>query len=95
MEPTAPARSDTAAWVFQAWASFGLAVVATGFGIFNLPVDAWVRGYMAMGMLFTVGSSFTLAKTMRDLAESKRVSAVVQNAKVEEILSKRPVGHIG
>ena len=95
MEPNAPVRSDTAAWIFQSWASFALAVTATGFGIFNLPVDMWVRGYMAMGMLFTVGSSFTLAKTMRDQAEAKRVSAVVQSAKVEEILSKRPVGHIG
>lgn len=91
MENPTP-RGDTAAWIVQAWASFALALGATGWGILNLPVDMWVRGYMAMGMLFTVGSSFTLAKTMRDLAESKRVSAVVQSAKVEEILSKRPVG---
>lgn len=92
MENNTPARGDTAAWIFQAWASFALAILATGWGIMNLPVDVWVRGYMAMGMLFTVGSSFTLAKTMRDLAEAKRVSSVVQSAKVEEILAKRPVG---
>ena len=91
MEPVTPARGDTAAWIFQAWASFVIAVAATGYGIFCLPVDGWVRAFMAISMLFSVGSAFTLAKTMRDLAESRRVSNVVQSAKVEEILSKRPV----
>jgi hypothetical protein len=92
MENMSPQRGDTAAWVFQAWASFIIATGVTGYGIACLPVDAWVRGFMAMGLLFTVGSTFSLAKTMRDLAEARRVSAVVQSAKVEEILSKRPMG---
>ena len=94
MENMTPGRGDTAAWIFQAWASFILAVCATGYGIVCLPVDAWVRGFMGMGLLFTVGSTFTLAKTMRDLAESRRMSSVVQSAKVEEILSKRPVSSL-
>ena len=91
MEPGTPKLGDTQAWIFQAWASFIIAVGASGYGIACLPVDPWVRAFMAISMLFAVGSSFTLAKTMRDLAESRRVSNVVQSAKVEEILAKRPI----
>lgn len=92
METVTPSRNDTAAWIFQAWASFIIAVGATGIGLFYLPVDPWARGFMAISVLFSVASTFTLSKTMRDLAESRRVSQVVQSAKVEEILSKRPIG---
>lgn len=91
MEPMTPSRGDTSAWIFQSWASFILAGGATAVGIAYLPVDVWIKAFMGMGMLFTVGSSFTLAKTVRDNAEARRVSSVVQSAKVEEILSKRPV----
>ena len=59
-------RADTNAWILQVWASFGLALLVTCIGIYNLPVDSWVRGYVAMGFLFTVGSTFTLAKMIRD-----------------------------
>ena len=84
--------TDSTAWVVQAWASFIVAVSATGIGLWNMPGDAWVRAFMGLGMLYSVGSAFTLSKTMRDQHEARRVSAVVQHAKVEEILSKRPVG---
>ena len=53
-------KTDTTAWIFQTWASFLLSMGTTGVGIFYLPVDAWVRGFMSMGLLFTVASSFTM-----------------------------------
>ena len=84
---------DTPAWIAQCWISFILAVGATGLGLWNMPGDAWVRGFMALGLLYSVGSAFTLSKTIRDQHESKRVSSVVQHAKVEEILSKRPLSN--
>ena len=90
MERETPSR-DTAAWVLQSWASFIIAVSATAIGIWNMPADTWIRGYLGICLLFTVASTFTLAKTMRDLAEARRVSSVVQSAKVEEILAKRPL----
>ena len=65
-------RADTSAWIMQVWASFGLAVLVTCMGIYNLPVDLWVRGYVAMGFFFTVGSTFTLAKMIRDNAEAQQ-----------------------
>jgi hypothetical protein len=63
--------SNTAAWRFQVWTSFVLSSVATGLGILYLPLGLWTRGYLAMGMLFTIGSCFSLAKTIRDDADSR------------------------
>ncbi len=77
---------DTPAWIFQTWASFILSMGATGTGIYYLPVDLWVRGFMAMGILFTVASAFTLAKTVRDNHESEKLMNRVKDAKAEKLL---------
>ncbi|WP_422927891.1 YiaA/YiaB family inner membrane protein [Singulisphaera sp. PoT] len=63
------------AWVFQTWASFAVSVGTTGVGIAYLPVDHWIQAFLGMGLLFTVGSTLNLAKTVRDLHESKRQSS--------------------
>jgi len=63
--------SNTAAWKFQVWSSFVLSTGSTALGIAYLPVDWWTKGFIAMGLLFTVGSCFSLAKTVRDEHEEK------------------------
>ncbi len=78
-------RRDSNAWIFQTWASFILSVGMTTTGIIYLPVDLWVRGFMGMGLGFSVASTFTLAKTQRDLHESSKI----EEAKVEQILSQQ------
>ena len=80
-------QKDTAAWVIQCWASFILALSATTFGIIYLPVDNWVKGFIGMGLTFSVGSSFTLAKTIRDNHEATRLTARIDEARVEKILA--------
>lgn len=60
---------NTAQWNFFAWASFAAAGAMNTFGLWHLPVDPWVKGYMAMGVLFLVGATFTLSKTVRDNQE--------------------------
>lgn len=77
---------DTAAWIFQTWTAFLLSASASGIGIFYLPVDPWVRGFMGIAMLFTVASSFTLAKTIRDNHEATKLINRVKDAKTERIL---------
>ena len=84
---TAP-QKDTAAWIIQVWLSFVLSVSATAGGIFFLPVDGWVKGYMGMGLLFSVGSTFTLAKTTRDNYEATKLTARIDEARVEKILNE-------
>jgi hypothetical protein len=75
-------------WVVQARASFVLSIVAMTFGILNLPVDNWVKGYMGMGLAFTVGSTVSMAKTTRDIHEAKRLTARVDEARVEKLLNE-------
>jgi hypothetical protein len=66
-----PSRNTTAFFA-QAAISFGVAAVAVGIGITYLPVDRWIRGFLAIGALFLVSSSFTLAKCVRDHQEQSQ-----------------------
>jgi hypothetical protein len=77
---------DSPAWVFQVWASFVLSIGVTTIGIGYLPVDAWVRAFLSMGLLFTVGSCLSLAKTTRDAHEQKRMVNRISEAKTAAIL---------
>jgi hypothetical protein len=77
---------DTGAWRFQVIAAFVIALGLTTAGVFYLPVDAWVKGYLTMGLYFTVSSAFGLAKTLRDAHESHRIVAKISEAKTEKML---------
>mgnify|MGYP005853466381 CR=1 FL=1 len=81
-------QAHSTAWVIQAWASFILSIGGMSIGILNLPVDNWVKGYMGMGLVFTVGATMSVAKTTRDNYEAKRLTARVDEARVEKLLSE-------
>ena len=77
---------DTAAWRFQVIAAFAIALGLTTGGVLLLPLDLWTRGYLLMGLYFTVSSAFSLAKTLRDAHESSRIVAKISEAKAEKML---------
>ena len=77
---------NTPAWRFQVWASFALATAMMLVGIYHLPVDWWMRGYMVMGLVFTIGSCFGLSKTIRDDYEVEKTTKSIHNAKSETII---------
>ncbi len=82
-------NKNTPAWRFQVWASFALSVTLMGIGIYHLPLDWWMKGYMVMGLVFTIGSCFGLAKTIRDDFEADKQEAsrtTSNNAKTETII---------
>ena len=79
-------QKDTTAWIAQVWISFILAAAATTLGVYYLPVDGWIRGFMGMSILFTVASTFTLAKTIRDNHEAQRLRNRLTEAKAEKII---------
>ena len=81
-------NQHTSAWRFQVWASFLVSAGLTLGGIFYLPVDFWIKGYLAMGILFLIGSCFSLAKTIRDDHEAIDFVNRVQKAKTEKILTE-------
>ena len=84
-QPTTLER-DSPAWILQVWASFVLSVGTTSLGIVFLPVDNWIRGFLAMGLLFTVGSCLSLAKTVRDQYEARKLIHKISEAKTEKLL---------
>jgi hypothetical protein len=88
-------QRDTAAWIFQVWASFVLAMSATAIGTYYLPVDAWLRAFLGMGLLFSVGSSFSLAKTLRDNHEAQRLLNRLSDAKAEKIIREFEINEAG
>ncbi len=89
MDKHSVVQEHSSAWVIQTWLSFAVSLAATSLGIIYLPVDAWVKGYMGMGLVFTVGSTISLTKTQRDLHEGKKLTSKIEEARVEKLL----VGH--
>ena len=75
-------------WLFFVKTAFFTAVVATGTGVVMMPGDLVVKGYFAIGALFLVSTSFTLAKTLRDDFESKRFINQLESAKATQIIKE-------
>jgi hypothetical protein len=89
---TGDVQKDSAAWLFEVWASFAMSVGVTGIGIVYLPVSDWIRAFLGMGLLFSVGSSLSLAKTLRDQHEAARLLSKLTEAKNEKILRELELG---
>ena len=79
-------QMNSQAWISFNYASFAAAAGMTAIGIWGLPADLWVKGYLGMAMVFLVGSCFTLAKTIRDEHEAKRLANRLEDAKAEKLL---------
>ena len=79
---------QTAAFYAQAVVSFAVSVGAVGLGVASLPVDGWMRSFLALGLLYVVTSSFTLAKCVRDRHELGQVLHRVDEARVERLLTE-------
>src|SRR3569833_2656122 len=52
-------------------------------GIFFLPIDLWMKGYLTMGVVMLVQTCVTLTKTVRDNHESSRLMNRIEDAKAE------------
>ncbi|MFC9325974.1 YiaA/YiaB family inner membrane protein [Kitasatospora sp. NPDC057015] len=78
----------TAAYFVQAVLSFAVSAAALAVGIANLPVGPWTRAFLGVGLLYTVTSSFTLAKVIRDRQESTEIVTRVDQARLEKLLAE-------
>jgi hypothetical protein len=88
--PATPLRPHTtAAFYFQAAASFAVSVAGVSIGVAYLPVGAWPRAFLGIAMLYTVTSAFTLAKVIRDRQEETTVVSRVDQARLEKLLAEQ------
>ncbi|GAA2384555.1 YiaA/YiaB family inner membrane protein [Streptomyces glaucosporus] len=78
----------TAAFYVQSVLSFGLSLLAVGLGVAYLPLGPWERGFLALGVLFLVSSSFNLAKCVRDRQEMQEVTSRVDKARIDKLISE-------
>ncbi|MBC3191985.1 hypothetical protein H7X46_13010 [Pseudonocardia sp. C8] len=83
---TTPAT--TAAFHTQAVVSFGVSLAAVVIGTVYLPVDGWVKAFLAIAVLYAITSAFTLAKCVRDRQESLTVVNRVDQARMEKLLAE-------
>lgn len=83
-----PLQPHSSAWVAQTWISFIVSVGVTSMGIWFMPGDPWVKAFMAMGVLFTVGSTFSLAKTVRDQHEAQSMKQRIDDARVSRLIAE-------
>ena len=88
MEPNEAIRLDSPGWVFFVKCSFACAIAGMIFGVAVMPVEIWMRGYMILGTLFLVGSTFTLSKTMRDEFEASKLINKLAQARTEKLLKE-------
>ena len=88
MTTTPPPRPTTAAFFVQAVISFAASMLAVAIGIAYLPADPWVRGFLALAVLYVVTSAFTLAKCVRDRQESTAVVSRVDQARLDKLLAE-------
>lgn len=88
MSQTATTPSTTTAFYAQAGIAFAVALAAVTLGIWNLPVGVWERSFLAVGTLFLVTSTFTLAKCVRDAQETSQVVHRLDQARVDKILAE-------
>ncbi|HEX7165931.1 MAG TPA: YiaA/YiaB family inner membrane protein [Acidimicrobiales bacterium] len=80
--------SQTTAFYVQSAISFAVSVGAVVTGIAYLPVGGWVRGFLALGVLYVITSTFTLAKCVRDAHEAHTVISRVDDARLERLLAE-------
>ena len=81
-------KKNTTAFYAQAALSFAVALTAMIIAISYLPVDPWVRAFLALGALFLVTSSFTLAKCIRDQQDDTSVISRLDQARLERLLAE-------
>ncbi|KAB2347779.1 YiaA/YiaB family inner membrane protein [Actinomadura rudentiformis] len=65
----------TTAFFIQAIISFAVAVTAMALGVVYMPAPVWIRAFLALGGLYLITSTFTLAKVIRDRQEAGAVMA--------------------
>ena len=74
------------AWITFTYVSFSASAFMVALGVYYLPIDFWMKGYLAMGIVMLIQSCVTLSKTIRDLHESGRLVNRIEDAKAERLL---------
>jgi hypothetical protein len=79
--------SHSSAWISFTYANALASISLVLGGIFFLPLDLWIKGYLVMGVAMLVSSVTILTKTMRDVQESGKLVNKLEEARTEKLLA--------
>jgi hypothetical protein len=68
-------QEDTPMWSLVVWSGFAVAMGLTAWGLWRMSIQPVWKAYLLVSWLFLISSVFTLAKTLRDAYEVKRLEA--------------------
>lgn len=80
--------THSSAWITFTYGNVAISLALTLGGLFYLPLDFWIKGYMLMGLTMLVSSTITATKTVRDIQESRKLVNKIEDAKTEQLLMK-------
>ena len=81
-------NNHSSAWISFTYANVAISLFLTLGGLFYLPLDLWIKGYMLMGVTMLVSSTITATKTLRDVQESRKLVNKIEDAKTEQLLMR-------
>lgn len=74
------------AFISFSYASFGVSLTMLSAGIFFMPVDFSMKGFLAMGVVMLIQSCITLTKMIRDNDEAEKFHNRIEDARTERLL---------
>ncbi|XVQ10042.1 YiaA/YiaB family inner membrane protein [Spirillospora sp. CA-255316] len=86
--PAVKSSNTTTAFFVQAALSFAVSSTGVALGVAYMPVDPWMRAFLALGLLYVITSTFTLAKCVRDRQESQAITSRVDQARLDKLLAE-------
>lgn len=77
------ASKDTPMFRWVVWASFGLAMALTAWGLLRMGINDSYKVFLGVSWLYLVTSAFTLAKMLRDRQEADVLEAELRGTRRE------------
>ena len=85
---TGTLNAHSNSWNFLVWAGLIVSFGATAVGLIAAPLMIWVKAFLGMGIVFITVSCFSLAKTLRDQHEQRKLVNRISEAKTEKLLNE-------
>ena len=80
------AQPHSGAFVTFSYVSFSASAFLVALGVFFMPIDLWMKGYLTMGIVMLVQTCVTLTKTLRDRHESSKLVNRIEDTRAERLL---------
>jgi hypothetical protein len=85
---TTPSSKVSTAYYVQSIIAFSVALCVVIVGEVWIPAPGWTRAFLALGTIFLVSATFTLAKCVRDQQETESVVSRIDQARLERLLAE-------